>query len=737
MPSLPDADPASFRFVIPEICLPFPDVPVREDAGALCDRTIKWGLRFGLIGRRGAARLRSTSMLDLGVALSGSAPAARAQVLMDWVLWGLVLDDRIDDGPWAEGGALERFAAFVEQILTANRTATELRDPMLVVLAEDLWPRSRALGGRVWQQQLGRHLVQHLEAQCELVGRRHTCERFGEDDYIRVRRETFGAYYFFDLIDGIDGVADADRRCDTGCENTLREHAADVVSWTNDLYSVVKDVVCGEQYNLVTVLSDTRGLELQDAVDAAHAMLMDVVADYLTVAQRHTDHSTTEPVPGVDSATRLQQVMQASAHWHRSVSRYHLQADAPAVARRQVDTRGTPPTLKSRQFEVDPEPLYERLRSELPVAYDEPTDTWLVSRHVDVKMALTDPRFSNDNYTWQIGPLLGHCIVSMEGHEHAAHRALLTPEFRGRALEVLQSSITDVASGLVDRLAECDRVDLVAEFTSALPIRVMARALGLPAETSEQVRRLKSWASVGFAYLGNYRQDPSLLTGGLDNRDDFYNYLQPHLDARRASPGNDLISALLAATIDGEPLSEDAIRATCAILITAGSETSHGALANFIVNVLDEPGVKAAVMNDPALLDNAFAETLRRNPPLQLVLRQTREVVDLPSGTVPANATVACLIGAANRDPDRFERPDEFDLHRVDRLDREYSAAASHYAFGAGRHYCLGSHLARAEITTGMSLLLNAYPNIGWASGFRPVTTGFLNRCPARLEVTL
>ncbi|AUZ49057.1 hypothetical protein BOP93_12655 [Pseudomonas orientalis] len=395
-----------------------------------------------------------------------------------------------------------------------------------------------------------------------------------------------------------------------------------------------------------------------------------------------------------------------------------------------MDLELTPPTLKSRQFEIDPYPLYEQLRTRLPLAYDEPTDVWLLSRHVDVKAALTHPGVSNNNYNWQIGPLLGHTLVTMDGCEHAQHRALLSPSFRGKALAALEASVISVTTDLLARMHGRSQVDLVADFTAALPVRVMAHALGLPAQTREEVERLKRWCAIGFAYMGNYRQDPALLTGGLSNRDSFYDFIQPHIDARRAEPANDLISQLLAARIDGQPLSETFVRAYCAILMTAGSETSHGALANLIVNLLSEPGVKAAVIADPQLMDNALAETLRRNPPLQLVLREARETLQLPSGTIPAGATLACLIGSANRDPDQFSNPDTFDMSRTEQ-------ATSHFAFGAGRHFCLGSLLARMEITTGARMLLQAFPNVRWAPGYTPVERGFLNRCPDRLEVVL
>ncbi|WP_051765210.1 cytochrome P450 [Saccharothrix syringae] len=762
--------------------LPFDAPTARPDAERLRAHAIRWGEEHGLIGPRGGTRLAGSSLLGLGIALTGAAPPERAAVLVDWFLWAVVLDDRVDDGPWAEGGVLDRFAAEVGAITGGDRVG--VRDPMLTALADDLWPRTVALADGGWPERLRGNLLRHLDAQRALVG----AGDLGVDDYVRTRRDAFGAPLFFDLVEAVDGAVPPADPCGRGCWAVLRERAADVVSWTNDLHSVAKDVVLGERFNLVTVLARERGLTARSAVGSAHAMLMAAAREFVAVEREHRGH-------GVDvrAVRRLEQVMGACADWHRTTSRYHLRAAVPGQGdngpgdngrgddrpgdngrgdERPGDGRpgnsrpgddgprddgpdndgpgndgpgndgpvrvgGAPPTLKSRRFEVDPHPLYAELRTTFPVAYDEPTDTWLLSRYADVRTALTDPRFTNANYRWQIAPLLGHSIVSMDGGEHTAHRALLTPEFRSRALAVLRDSITEVATSLVERLRGRRRADLVAEFGTPLPVRVIARALGLPADTPEQVARLHGWTRVGFAYLSNYRQDPGVLTRGPANRDDFYAYLQPHLDARRERRGDDLISAMLDSTVDGRPLSEEYVRGCCAILLTAGSETSTAGLANLIVNALDEPGVRDAVRRDPDLLDRAVAETLRRDAPMQLVLRQTSEAVELPSGTVPAGATVACLIGSANRDPDRFSRPDEFDLHRTDGLDREYGAASTHLAFGAGRHFCLGSHLARAELTTGLRVLLDAFPDLRWAPGFSPAPVGFVKRCPPRLEVAL
>lgn len=718
----------STPLIIPHIEFPFPAPPPRSDSDQLRTCALTWAQRYGLIGRRGAHRLSTTPLLELGFALCGSAPTERAEILVCWYLWALILDDRIDDGPWAENGALEHFITSM-QTVTGNDESkiSQCDDPMLVALKDDLWPRTRHLGDERWRHQLMQNLVRHLRAQATLVRMREIDVAVTLAQYLPLRRDSFGALFFFDLIDAAENLDPYHHSADTEWWNTLREHCADIIAWTNDIHSVAKDVVCGERFNLVAILAATPGLDWSAAIEYAQQMVKTAVAEFTTVTTQHTSHrfsKATDP-------DRLRHIVRAAGDWHRTVSRYHLQStNSIAQPIRPVDLKLTPPTLKSRQFEIDPYPLYERLRTTMPIVYDEPTDVWLISRYVDVRAALTHQNASNNNYTWQIGPLLGHTVVAMDGCEHAQHRALLSPAFRGKAIEVLRDSITSITDDLLAQMQGRTQVDLITDFTSVLPVRVMARALGLPADTSQEVEQLKKWCTIGFSYLGNYRQDPALLTGGLSNRDSFYQFIQPYIDARRAQPSDDLISHLLAARLDNQPLSETFIRAYCAILMTAGSETSHGALANLIANLLSEPGAKDAVMTNPDLMDNAFAETLRRNPPLQLVLREANKSMDLPSGTIPSGTTFACLIGSANRDPDRFPAPDTFNMFRPNQT-------TSHFAFGAGRHFCLGAMLAQMEITTASRMLLQAFPDVRWAPGFRPTEQGFLNRCPDRLEVTL
>lgn len=740
MPAVPSEENPAIRhacrlaptsLTIPEIQFPFPSQPSRSDSDQLRTKALTWAWQYGVIGRRGAHRLSTTALLQLGVALCGQAPTCRAEILMCWYLWALILDDRIDDGPWAENGALDRFVTEVQAVVENDVVEPSDRrrcdDPMLVALVDDLWPKTKCWGDEHWRERLVYNLIRHLRAQARLVQLRETNTMLTLAEYLSLRRDSFGALFFFDLIDAAESLNPYRFSQDAEWWDTLREYCADIIAWTNDIYSVAKDMVCGEPFNMVSILANLNGVDCSAAIESAHEMVKTAIkafTDSAILYTKHTPCAATNP-------DRLCQVVKAADDWHRTVSRYQLNASASkAESNWQFDLTLTPPTLKSRQFEIDPYPLYARLRTTMPIVYDEPTDVWLVSRHVDVKAALTHPDVSNRNYAWQIGSLLGHTIVSMDGCEHAQHRALLSPIFHSRSLKMFEASICAVTADLLANMRDRPQVDLIADFTSALPVRVMAHALGLPAETAEEVAQLKRWCAIGFSYMGNYRQDPALLAGGLSNRDSFYDFIQPHIDARRTEPANDVISQLLTAKIDGQPLSESFIRAYCAILMTAGSETSHGALGNLIVNLLSEPGVKDAVMENPILMDNALTETLRRNPPLQLVLREACESLELPSGTIPAGATLACLIGSANRDPDRFTDPDTFNLLRPNQI-------TSHLAFGAGRHSCLGAMLARMEITIGARMLLQTFPNVRWVSGFQATEYGFLNRGHDRLEVTL
>ncbi|WP_249938392.1 cytochrome P450 [Streptomyces mirabilis] len=368
----------------------------------------------------------------------------------------------------------------------------------------------------------------------------------------------------------------------------------------------------------------------------------------------------------------------------------------PPVVRRLPD----PPSLLTPGIERDPYPLYRTLRRKFPLVYDRPFGAWLVSRYADVRAALADPRL--------VAPPPGRTLAHLEGGTHSAHRALVSPAFRGHALTALTAGVERTAYVLARRLADRQEADLVAEFCHWLPTAAAVAALGLP---YEDTARVHSWCRTGLDHLGGHHPE-------LDA------FLLPYIARRRAHPGGDLLSALCTARADGRPLSDEAVAGIAGTLLGAGGEATAHALASFLANLLDHPGQLAVVRARPELTAGAWAESLRRDPPLHIVLRRAVE----PVGAVPVGATVACLLGAAGRDPARFADPDRYDVFRPD---------PGQLAYGSGRHFCPGALLARLTAEHGLHALLAALPELRRSPGFHPVADGLISRSPRSLLVRL
>ncbi|MGV9316997.1 cytochrome P450 [Streptomyces sp. NPDC003691] len=392
-----------------------------------------------------------------------------------------------------------------------------------------------------------------------------------------------------------------------------------------------------------------------------------------------------------------------------------------------------PPSLGSPEYAADPAAWFPVLRDRFPLVRDRILGGWLLSRHEDVRLAFRDPRFSTRVYRRQ-RPLIGRSLLEADGTEHARLRAALSPPFRGRALrERLVPVIRRTAAGLVDRLPRDRPFDVVAEYFHVLPALVMAGALGLP---RRDFRAFQGWYEAVLRAANDISGDPAVQEAGLRARAEFDTYLGPLVAARRAEPRDDLLSALCAPGGGRTPLTEQAVKDFCVLLMVAGGESTDKLLALVTRNLLDHPAQRDAVTADRALLTRAVLETLRRDPPGQVIARETVAEVAVSGGTIPAGETVHLLLGAANRDPALFARPDDFDVFR-EGLDpeREFTGGAVLVAFGSGRHFCAGAMLARAETEIALETLFDGFPGLRYAPGFRPRTTGVFVRAPRQLLV--
>ncbi|WP_030674392.1 cytochrome P450 [Streptomyces sp. NRRL B-1347] len=401
-----------------------------------------------------------------------------------------------------------------------------------------------------------------------------------------------------------------------------------------------------------------------------------------------------------------------------------------------MSTAQSIPDILSAEFAADPYPVYRALREHAPLLWHEPTKSYVVSRYEDVQRVFKDKEsvFTTDNYDWQLEPVHGRTILQLSGREHAVRRALVAPAFRGSELqETFLPVIRRNSRELVDAFRDRGSADLVAEYATRFPVNVIADMLGL--DKADQPR-FHGWYTNVIAFLGNLAGDPEVTAAGERTRVEFAEYMLPVIQRRREEPGDDLLSRLCAAEVDGVRMSDEDIKAFCSLLLAAGGETTDKAIASIFANLLAHPEQLAAVRADRSLIDRAFAETLRHTPPVHMIMRQTAAEVELAGGTVPAGATITCLIGSANRDGERYRDPDRFDLFRADlSTTTAFSAAADHLAFALGRHFCVGALLARAEVETGVNDLLDALPDLRFADGFVPEERGVFTRGPQSLPV--
>ncbi|HWC81912.1 MAG TPA: cytochrome P450 [Pseudonocardiaceae bacterium] len=392
------------------------------------------------------------------------------------------------------------------------------------------------------------------------------------------------------------------------------------------------------------------------------------------------------------------------------------------------------PDILSPAFAADPYSAYTVLRENAPLYWHEGTQSYIVSRYPDVERAFKDPTFTTDNYGWQLEPVHGRTILQMSGREHSVRRALVAPAFRGATLrEKFAPVIERNATDLIDTFRHTGRVELVHDFARRFPINVIVDMLGL--DKADHVR-FQGWYTAIIAFLGNLSQDPEVTAAGLRTHDEFAEYMIPVIQRRRENPGDDLLSSLCSAEVDGTSMSDEDIKAFCSLLLAAGGETTDKAVASVFANLLRHPDQLAAVRADRDLIPRAFAETLRYSPPVHMIMRQPGEDVPVADGTIPAGSTVTCLIAAANRDPDRYAEPDEFNIFRDDlEVTTAFSAAANHLAFALGRHFCVGALLAESEVLVGTNLLLDAMPDMRLRPGFVPTEHGVFTRGPAELPI--
>ena len=378
----------------------------------------------------------------------------------------------------------------------------------------------------------------------------------------------------------------------------------------------------------------------------------------------------------------------------------------------------------------DPYPELAEARRNHPVQkldsslmpHEEGQDVFFVYRHEDIAEVLRDgDTFSSAHIIGLImGPIMGeHIMLGMDDPEHRRYRALVSTAFRQKTLSLWEDElVVRVASDLIDVFARRGQAELTREFTFPFPTQVIAGILGLPREDYRQFQR---WSTAILSFFT--RLDEAIVAS-----QEVKEYMATILAARREDPREDLISQLAVAELEGEHLTDEEIFSFLRLLLPAGVETTYRATGNLLFSLLSDPEQLEAVRADRDLLAPAIEEALRVETPLLNITRLATKDTEIGGVPVSAGSTVMLMLAAANRDEDRYEDPDRFDLRR--------ESPRPHLSFGHGPHACLGTHLARMEMRVAVSLLLDRLPNLRLdPRGDDPHIRGQVFRSPTSLPV--
>ena len=314
----------------------------------------------------------------------------------------------------------------------------------------------------------------------------------------------------------------------------------------------------------------------------------------------------------------------------------------------------------------------------------------------------------------RLGPLEPPSLLVTEPPDHTRYRRLVTRVFTARAVEKLRERTQLIADELLDQLEGRDRVDLVAEYCSLLPVTVIAEVLGVPLTERDRILGFGEAAAPSLDLGLSWRRFRTVESALAE----FERWLDDHLQSLRSNPGDDLLSQLVVARDDGVGLTDIELKSIAGLVLAAGFETTVNLLSNGTSLLCTHPDQLATLREDPSLWPNAVDEILRFDPPVLLTGRTaTRETV--VAGTrVFKGQRVTTLLAAANRDPDVFDDPGRFDIMR--------SNAREHVSFSGGRHYCLGAALARMEGDVGLRTLFDRYPDLEALDGSRRRDTRIL-----------
>ncbi len=391
-----------------------------------------------------------------------------------------------------------------------------------------------------------------------------------------------------------------------------------------------------------------------------------------------------------------------------------------------------PREFDTPEFRKDPFPLYKRLRDYRPIFRDRFHGRWALSRYDDIVAVFQD----NERYDRALykpdGPykfgersVFGPNILEYgNSQRHRWMRNIVADQFVGNRLQGFLPYIELIARELLDTIsqkaaddiakgfADVGEVELVSQFSNQFPVRVISNMLGLPRHDEDT---FVSWYQRLIAGMGSGQY----YVDGIHARDEIWDYLEPIIEERTRNPGDDLVSRIVTAELQGQRMNVEEVKGFVALLLAAGGDTTDKAIANMWYHMLyTRPDQFGEVRQDHSLWTNVFTEMMRYDPVVHVQGRRTTCEVELYDEVLPERAPVTLHLAAGNRDERVFKDPDTYDIFRDDlhmgrelRSGRYPDGRAGHLGFGMGQHFCMGYAMARQEAIIASTRLCEAMKN--------------------------
>jgi cytochrome P450 len=362
---------------------------------------------------------------------------------------------------------------------------------------------------------------------------------------------------------------------------------------------------------------------------------------------------------------------------------------------------------------ADPYPAYAEIRERGPIRLPEINLT-VFSSYRDCDEVLRHPSAASDfrkatpvqaalSAADEVDAYGEPSFLFLDPPDHTRLRKLVSKAFVPKVVKALEPDITTLVDALLDSVAQKGTFDVIADLAHPLPVAVICRLLGVPLEDEPEFSAASALSVQSLdPFITFTGQAPENMERQVQAEAWLFDYLRDLVTRRRSDPADDLMSALIQVEESGDQLTEEEIIATCTLLLVAGHETTVNLIANAILAMLRQPQQWAALAGNASREPAVVEETLRYDPPVQLMGRIAADDMTIGETTVVKGDTTMLLLAAAQRDPAAYDRPDEFDP------DRE---SIRHLAFGKGPHFCLGAPLARLEAAVALSAVTARFPH--------------------------